>query len=131
MNTIKAGITKMDGIDGINLVGFLAGDEKLVMMSLELNKSLSVGSSVVLGFKATTVSLAREKNAMLSISNQIPARIESIKNGELLSSVKLVLADSIIESIITRASVVRMGLKPGEEVVALVKASDLSIVEVL
>lgn len=130
MNTIKASITKIDGIDSINLVSFQAEGERLVMMSLELDKALEVGSAVVLGFKASSVSLVREKNAMLSISNQIPVRIKSINNGELLSSVKLSFSDTVFESIITKDSLVRMGLKQDEEIVALIKASDLSIVKI-
>lgn len=131
MNTIQACITKIEGIDSVNLVSFDAQGESLVMMSLELNPSLEIGSRVLLGIKATTVSVAKEKQTMLSISNQMPVRIESINNGELLSSIKLSFSDSIIESIITKNSVLRMGLKPQDELIALVKASDLSIVEIL
>lgn len=131
MNTIKACITKIEGIDSVNLVSFDAQGESLVMMSLELNPSLEIGSRVLLGIKATTVSVAKEKQTMLSISNQMPVRIESINNGELLSSIKLSFSDTIIESIITKNSVLRMGLKPQDELIALVKASDLSIVEIL
>lgn len=131
MNTIQACITKIEGIDSVNLVSFDAQGESLVMMSLELNPSLEIGSRVLLGIKATTVSVAKEKQTMLSISNQMPVRIESINNGELLSSIKLSFSDTIIESIITKNSVLRMGLKPQDELIALVKASDLSIVEIL
>jgi len=130
MNMIKAAITKIESVDSINLVRFTTEKESLMMMSLELNSSLAVGSDVIVGFKATAVSLAREKNGMLSISNQIPVRIVSINNGALLSSVKLSFADTVIESIVTKESVIRMGLKLQDEVIALVKASDLSITEV-
>lgn len=131
MNTIKACVTKIEGIDSVNLVSFDAQGESLVMMSLELNLSLEIGSRVLLGIKATTVSVAKEKNTMLSISNQIPVRIENINNGELLSSIKLSFSDTIIESIITKKSALHMDLKPQDKLIALVKASDLSIVEIL
>lgn len=131
MNTIKARVTKIEGMDSVNLVSFDAQGESLVMMSLELNPSLEVGSSVLLGIKATSVSVAKEKHTMLSISNQIPVRIESINNGELLSSIKLSFFATIIESIITKRSTQRMELKPQDDLIALVKASDLSIVEIL
>ncbi len=130
MNTIKARVAKISGTDGINLVGFTAEGEELTMMSLELDESLQVGSEVILGMKATTVSLAKEKNSMLSISNQLPVRIKSINSGELLSSVKLSFSDETIESIITKNSALRMDLKLDDEIVAFVKASDLSIVEI-
>ncbi len=130
MNTIQASITKIEGTDNLNLVSFRAGDEMLRMMSLELDKNLNVGLNVLLGVKATSVSLSREKNSMLSISNQLPVRIERIDTGELLSSVKLSFLGTLVESIITKDSALRMGLAPGDEIIALIKASDLSIVEV-
>lgn len=131
MNYIKASVTSIDSFDGITIVGFSAGNEVLTMMSLELDRSLKVGSDVILAVKATTVSLSREKSALLSISNQLPVQISSINEGELLSSIKLSFENSTIESIITKSSAVRMGLKPDDEIVALVKASDLAIAEIL
>lgn len=131
MNYIKASVTSIDSFDGITIVGFSAGSEVLTMMSLELDRSLKVGSDVILAVKATTVSLSREKSALLSISNQLPVQISSINEGELLSSIKLSFESSTIESIITKSSAVRMGLKPDDEIVALVKASDLAIAEIL
>jgi len=131
MNYIRASVTSIDSFENITLVGFEAGDEVLVMMALELDGSLQVGSDVILALKATTISLAKEKNTMLSISNQLPVRIQSIDMGTLLCSVKLTFADTLIESVITKNSAVRMGLKAEDEVVALIKASDLAIAEVL
>jgi molybdopterin-binding protein len=131
MNYIKASVTSIDSFEGITIVGFRAGSEVLTMMSLELDRSLQVGSAVMLAFKATTVSLARDKNALLSISNQLPVYISSIDKGELLSSVKLSFEGSFIESIITKSSALRMDLKPEDEIVALIKASDLAIAEIL
>jgi len=131
MNYIKASVTSIDSFEGITIVGFRAGTETLTMMSLELDSSLQIGSEVILAIKATTVSLAAEKSAMLSISNQLPVRIQSIDIGELLCSVKLLFEGTLIESIITRNSVLRMDLKPEDDIVVLVKASDLAIAEIV
>lgn len=131
MNYIKASVTSIDSFDGITIVGFRAGSEILTMMSLELERSLQVDSEVMLAIKATTVSLAKEKSTLLSISNQLPVQISSIDTGELLSSVKLSFEGNFIESIITKNSAQRMGLKPEDEIVALIKASDLAIAEIL
>ena len=131
MNTIRAKITKINGIDSVNLISFMVEQEEFIMMSLELNPALQVGSEVLLGIKATTVSLAKEKNTMLSISNQFPVQITSVENGVLLSSVKFSFLGVGMESIITKDSAVHMDLKPEDEMIALVKASDLSIVEIL
>ncbi len=131
MNYIKASVVSIETFENITVVGFEAGNETLVMMSLELDSSLKVGSDVMLALKATTVSLAKEKNTMLSISNQLPVRIIGIDRGKLLCSVKLSFADTLIESIITKNSALRMGLKSEDEIVALIKASDLAIAEIL
>jgi molybdate transport system regulatory protein len=131
MNYIKASVISIETFEDITIVGFEAGNETLVMMSLELDRSLKVGSNVMLALKATTVSLAKEKNTMLSISNQLPVRITGIDMGKLLCSVKLLFEDTLIESIITKNSALRMGLNPGDEIVALIKASDLAIAEIL
>ena len=131
MNYIKACVTSIDSFEAITIVGFRAGTEALTMMSLELDSALQIGSEVILSIKATTVSLAREKSVMLSISNQLPVRIKSIDKGELLCSVKLSFEGTLIESIITKNSALRMGLKPEDDIAALVKASDLAIAEIL
>jgi molybdopterin-binding protein len=131
MNYIKASVISIDTFESITLVGFSAAKEVLTMMSLELDSSLQIGSAVILAVKATTVSLAREKSPMLSISNQLSVRIRSIDEGELLSRIKLSFEGTLIESVITKNSAVRMGLKPEDEIVALVKASDLAIAEIL
>jgi molybdopterin-binding protein len=47
-----------------------------------------------------------------------------------LSSISLLLVDSTIESVITTESAERMGLKVGDDVVALIKASEVSIEKV-
>jgi len=131
MNYIRASVTFIDTFENITVVGFSAGAEELTMMALELDDSLLVGSVVTLALKATTVSLAKEKSAMLSISNQLPVRIQSLDMGKLLCSVKLSFGDTLMESIITKNSALRMDLKPQDEIVALLKASDLAIAEIL
>jgi molybdopterin-binding protein len=51
--------------------------------------------------------------------------------GELLSSVKLDFGDFSLEAIVTSASVQRMKLNENDELLALIKANELSIQEVL
>jgi molybdopterin-binding protein len=130
MNRIAAVITAIDSFDGINIVSFVADSQPMRMMALELNKRLQVGSKVILGVKASNIALAGGLKGVLSISNQLKVKIERVDNGELLSSVKFRFAGSLIESIITRDSSMRMNLRPGDEVVALIKSSELSILEV-
>lgn len=131
MNQISAVITDMKSSDSINIVTFAVADQPMRMMALELSDRLSVGSKVILGAKATNIALAKEKNEMLSISNQLDATIESIKMGALLCSVTFNFAGHILESIITRESAEKMQLDVGVAIVALIKSSELSIVEIV
>ncbi len=130
MNRIDAVVTTIDSFENITIVSFEAASQPMRMMALELDKSLVVGSKVTLGVKASNIALAREFSGILSISNQLKVTIESINNGKLLSSIKFSFAGSLIESIITRESVSRMNLQTGTNIIALIKSSELSILEI-
>lgn len=127
MNQIPATVTSLERFDHISVAGFEANGVGFLMMALDLEADLEIGSRVVLGVKSTNVALAKEFSGSLSTSNQIPVRIVEIFQGELLCSVTLAFDSYRMESIITRKSVERMQLKEGETVTALVKASELFI----
>lgn len=129
MNTITAEITNIEHVDAVHVVSFKVAKQELRMMGLELNEKLYVGSMVVLGAKATNIALGREKNAMLSISNQLEVRITKLIIGTLLARVYFDFEGEIWESLITKKSVERMDLHEGETVVAFIKSSELSIAE--
>ncbi|NCO02205.1 MAG: molybdenum-pterin-binding protein [Epsilonproteobacteria bacterium] len=48
-------------------------------------------------------------------------------SGEILCSVRIKLQDTILESIITQSSALKMDIKVGDTIIALIKASDVSI----
>jgi molybdopterin-binding protein len=131
MNRLSATITDIKSVDSINVVSFDVAKRTMKMMSLELNEALVVGSKVLLGAKATNIALAKEANPMLSISNQLDVTIARIDMGALLCSVKFDFDGHLLESIITRDSALKMQLTVGDTIVALIKSSELSIVEVL
>ena len=131
MNRLEATVTAIECVDDITVIAFDAASMPMRMMALGLTAPLEVGSKVLLGVKASNISLAKGLKGMLSTSNQLDATIEAIKNGTLLCSVKLSIGPFLLESIITRASSERMQLQQGDTVTALIKSSELSIVEVL
>lgn len=131
MNYIRAVISEIQSVDTITIVSFQADGQELKMMALELDDSIQIGADVILGSKATNTSLAKDIKGLLSVSNQLPCRVESIEFGELLCSVKLGFLEETLESIITKDSALRMNLQVEDEVLALIKSSELSIVEVL
>jgi molybdopterin-binding protein len=62
-----------------------------------------------------------------SIRNVLPGTIKTIVSDKVLSEVIIETAIGEIASVITTRSVEEMGLKAGEQVFALVKATNVSI----
>lgn len=65
---------------------------------------------------------------MLSARNQLPGIIKSISRGAVNAEVIIITPTGVeISSIITLGSCVRMNLEPGDNVIAVVKASDVIV----
>ena len=131
MSQFEAVIEKIDNHESLNVVSFRFYDLCLKMMSLELSSEIKVGTKVRLTAKPTAVAISKEKNLNISTSNQIPTTVVELNKGELLSSLILKINDSTIESIITTDAVNRLDIKLNDSACALIKASDLSILEVI
>ena len=131
MSQLVATIKKINSIDNLNIVEFDFNGLTLKMMSLDLNDDVKIGKKVELSVKPTNISIAKNLIGEISLSNQIVATIQSLENGQLLTSVILKINDTLLESIITVDSSKRMNLQIGEVVTILIKASNLSIGEVL
>jgi molybdopterin-binding protein len=63
----------------------------------------------------------------ISIRNRFPGTIEKIVSDKVVSEVTIRTAAGIVTSIITTGSVERMNLKEGDDVLAVVKATSVSI----
>lgn len=118
-------------IDSLNIVEFDFNNITLKMMSLELHKEVKLESKVKLLVKPSNVIISKNYIEDISLSNQTLAKIVTIENGELLSSISLKIGDTTFESIITKESSKRLHLQEGNIVNILIKASDLSILRVL
>ena len=131
MSQLVATIKKINSVDNLNIVEFDFNGLTLKMMSLDLNDDVKIGKKVELSVKPSNISIAKNLIGEISLSNQIVATIQSLENGQLLTSVILKINDTLLESIITVDSSKRMNLQIGEVVTILIKASTLSIGEVL
>ena len=105
--------------------------QKLAMVSLDLDPAVQTGLECILSVNPSHVAIGKALSGMLSYSNQLEAKIISIEIGELLASLILDISGIRIESLITAASAKRLALEKGENIIALIKASELSIVEVV
>jgi molybdopterin-binding protein len=63
----------------------------------------------------------------LSARNHLQGTIEEIQLGDVLAHVTVRVAGGVIESVITRRSAEEMGLKKGDSVTAVVKATEVMI----
>jgi molybdopterin-binding protein len=64
----------------------------------------------------------------ISARNQIRGRVKAIsRQGAVMTEVEVDVEPATIVAAITTASVERLGLKPGDEVVAIVKATEVMI----
>ena len=62
-----------------------------------------------------------------SIRNRLPGTIEKIVSDKVVSEVVIRTAAGIVTSIITTGSVERMKLKEGDDVFAIIKATEVSV----
>jgi len=131
MSFIDATVSDIQISESLHIVSFDFHGEILSMMSLELEDALKIGSQVKLQVKPSHVAISKDLNQQLSYSNQIPSTISNIDSGKLVTTLSLNTNESTIESLITSKSAKRMGLQKGDKVVALIKASELSIAEIL
>ena len=63
----------------------------------------------------------------INVRNQFRGRVKAIIEGDVVSEVDVETPAGIVTSVITTRSVKDIGLQPGTEVVALVKATEVSI----
>jgi molybdopterin-binding protein len=131
MSDFIATVIDIQNSDSLYIVRFQSGKEILSMMSLELDQNIKINTVVKLVVKPSHLAIAKKFAGEVSYSNKIHAKIISINNGELLSVIKIKFANTILESIITKASSVRMDLKINDNIIALIKASELSISEIV
>ena len=130
MNTFSAQVEAIESMPNLTIVRFSMQGDTLCMTSLELNTPISVGSNVTLATKASSVLLAKDFEGLISASNQLECQVQSIEHGRLLSCITLGINEHSFESIITTASCLKMNIQEGDNVTALIKSSELSIIEV-
>jgi molybdopterin-binding protein len=63
----------------------------------------------------------------INVRNQFRGKIKDIVNGDVVSEVEVETPSGIVTSVITTRSLRDLGLQIGSEVVALVKATEVSI----
>ncbi|MEU9332717.1 TOBE domain-containing protein [Streptomyces sp. NPDC048290] len=88
---------------------------------------LAAGSGVRALVKSTEVALATGPVPGLSIRNQLPGTVREVAEGAAMASVKVAVAGGELTAAVTRDAVEDLGLRSGSPVVALIKATEVSL----
>ena len=132
MNKLPAIITAIQQSGTILLVDAEVegqGFSALLIESISRPEWLEVGKAVDLIFKETEVSLAKELQGKISMRNRMKCKVLKVDKGELLSMITLQFNSFSIVSAITTRSVNSLQLEIGDEVDALVKANEVSLMK--
>lgn len=89
---------------------------------------LQPGAAVLVLFQETEVSLAKNLSGLISLRNRLKARITQIDTGAILTRAVLDFRGQPLVSIITTRSAQRLSLAIGDEVEALIKANEVTVV---
>lgn len=130
MNKLSGTISKIQQSGAILLVDVDVdghGFSAMLIESATQPEWLKTGNTIELIFKETEVSLAKNLLGMISMRNRMKCTVQGIERGELLSKVSLKFLKYTITSAITTRSVDSLHLAIGDEVEALVKANEVSL----
>lgn len=137
MNKIKATITSIESEDGISLICAEANMmtyHAVVLNSPGTDSYIRAGHEIYLVFKETEMAICKsalsEQESQISIHNRFSSIISSIEEGKILSIIHLSYYGSLLQSVITTASVRRLSLQVGDIVEGLVKTTEMSIMQI-
>jgi molybdate transport system regulatory protein len=132
MNNLNGTITNIQQSGAIILADIEVNGQLVSAMLIdsdEQNEWLKLGSNVSVVFKETEVSIAKGLSGKISLRNRFACHIKAIRKGELLSEISLRFGLYSLTSVITTRAVDSLELKVGEQVEALVKANEVSIMK--
>jgi molybdate transport system regulatory protein len=130
MNRIEVTITQVLNSGGIIMVDMEAGDLTMTALLIDTPHHpdwLLRGKRVYAVFKETEVSIARDFTGKISLRNQVPCRVKKVERGELMSIVHMTFLEFRIQSAITTRSVDMLDLKADDEVTAMIKANEITL----
>ena len=132
MNKLSGIISKIQQSGAILLVDVDVdghGFSAMLIESATQPEWLVAEKTVDIVFKETEVSLAKDLSGMISMRNRMKCIVQQIERGELLSKISLKFQKYLVTSAITTRSVDSLQLAIGDEVEALVKANEVSLMK--
>jgi molybdate transport system regulatory protein len=133
MNRLLGTISAIEADDHLALVDATVGPDTFTAMLMETPQQapyLKVGNTVAVLFKETEVALAKNFSGQISLRNILRGSVRQIRRGDILCEVVLDYQGQSVTSIITTRAVKRLDLQEGDSVSALIKANEVSLMEV-
>jgi molybdate transport system regulatory protein len=132
MNRIEVIIKKVMNSGGIILVDMDAAGLPMTALLIDVPHNpgwLIQGNIIYAVFKETEVSIAKDFSGKISLRNKIPCRVSQIERGDLMSIIHMAFMDFEIQSAITTRSVDMLDLKKNDEVTAMIKANEITLMQ--
>jgi len=132
MNQLHAVIKSIETEDHISLVMVEAAGitfSTLVIDTPVTAAYLREGTGVIMVFKETAMSIAKNVTGELSIRNRFPATVTEIKSGKVLTAVALNYKGNNLTAVITTRAANNLAIAAGDEVEGLVKTNDISLMQ--
>ena len=116
----------VNGIVSIDVNGSTVSST--ISMSAIRELGLVPGGKAYAVVKATEVMVGRGEHLPLSARNQFPGKVISVEKGAVNSIVRIsALGGNTISATISNAAVEDLGLKDGEDVLAVIKATSVMV----
>jgi molybdate transport system regulatory protein len=131
MNRLPGTIHAVEAHGSIVLVDALVSEHRFTATLIGAGEEISgwqAGMPVMLVFKETEVSLAKNLSGLISMRNRMPCTVTAIERGKLLTRVSLNFLGHAIDSVITTRSSHALDLAVGDAVEGLVKANEMTLV---
>lgn len=130
MNRLKAVIESVKSQGSLSMISLQAGNISLKTIVIDTPETLDYlqkGHEVQVLFKETEIFLGKGNLENLSLQNRIPATIESIETGRLLSRISMTCTEGSIQAVITSDAVEQLQLSSGDEVTAMIKTNEIML----
>ncbi len=130
MNRLRGTVHRLQTSGEITHVEVRVADHvfhAVVLDAPETVPYLRVRAPVDVLFKESEVFLARPPLGPISTRNRFPGRVRRIVTGRILARVEIVSDVGVIESLVTRQAVEDLGLREGDNIIWLVKTTEVSL----
>lgn len=132
MNVLEATITGIESSNHLSLVDLQVQGDPVTVVIVETEDTadyLKQGNRVAVTFKETEVALSAEPSVSISLRNRFSCTVVRISEGRILTAIDLDYKGTPLQSIMTTRSARELSLAPGDQVTALVKTNEVSLIQ--